>query len=109
MRGGELLAPAVLAALAAPSRRAADEALRAYDARRRREFGGNWAVERLVGAVIAAPALIDHAARVLSRRKDMADLLVGVCGDFVPARAVLSPRYLLPFLAPRAFGAGRRR
>jgi len=34
----------------------------------------------------------------LSRRRDMADLLVGVVGDFVPAREVLRPGYVLRLL-----------
>ena len=35
--------------------------------------------------------------------RDMADLLVGVVGDFVPAREVLRPGYLLSLmLAPAA-------
>jgi menaquinone-9 beta-reductase len=52
-------------------------------------------VERIIGTAIAFPLLIDRAAKVLSRRRDMADLLVGVVGDFVPAREVLRPGYLL--------------
>ena len=72
-----------------------DESLQAYDRARRAEFSGKWKVERLVGAAVAFPALINRAANVLSRRRDMADLLVGVVGDFVPAREVLSPGYLL--------------
>ena len=49
---------------------------------------------RMIAAVVAWPPLINRAARVLSRRREMADLLVGVTGDFVPARAVLNVRYL---------------
>jgi menaquinone-9 beta-reductase len=41
---------------------------------------------------------MNRAATILSRRRDMADLLVGVVGDFVPAREVLRPRYLLNLL-----------
>ena len=102
LRGGELLAPFVQAALAERDPRRADAALRGYRSARRREFGGKWVVEWLVGAAVAFPPLIDHAARVLSRRKDMADLLVGVTGDFVPPREVLRPSYLL------ALALGRR-
>ena len=103
LRGGELLAGHVVQSMedrrnAAPS--AGDAAIRAYDVARRAEFSGKWRVERLVGAAIAFPALINRAANVLSRRRDMADLLVGVVGDFVPAREVLSPRYLLRLLLP---------
>lgn len=100
LRGGELLAPFIVEALAASSPRRADRVLRGYRAARRREFGGKWIVERLIGAAVAFPPLIDRAARVLERRKDMADLLVGVTGDFVPPREVLRPSYLLPLLLP---------
>jgi geranylgeranyl reductase family protein len=103
LRGGELLADHVVQSIA-DSRKASpstgDASMRAYDAARRAEFSGKWKVERLVGAAIAFPALINRAANVLSRRRDMADLLVGVVGDFVPPREVLSPRYLLRLLLP---------
>ena len=50
---------------------------------------------------IAYPYFLNNAAKVLSRRKDMADLLVGVAGDFIPPRLVLRPRFLYSlFIAP---------
>ncbi|MGQ0714252.1 MAG: NAD(P)/FAD-dependent oxidoreductase [Gemmatimonadaceae bacterium] len=102
LRGGELAAVAVRRTLETP---ASHEALREYDRARRAEFGGKWRVERLVGAAVAVPALIERAADALSRRKDMADLFVGVTGDFVPAREVLRPRFLLAVLVPSLAGA----
>jgi flavin-dependent dehydrogenase len=105
LRGGELLASHAADALRDCSRARIDQALRGYDAARRAEFRGKWIVERLVGAAVAFPVVINRAARVLSRRRDMADLLVGVTGDFVPAHKVLTPRYLLTLLlapVPRA-------
>lgn len=106
LRGGELLAPHLLEALdvrgtAATRARLADGALASYDASRRRTFRGKWVVERLVGLAVGAPPLMNHAARVLSRRRDLADLLVGVTGDFVPPAAVLRPSFLLQLLLPR--------
>jgi flavin-dependent dehydrogenase len=98
LRGGEMLAPFILRALAAPDTGAADRALADYETSRRAEFTGKWAVERLVGTAVGWPPLINRTARVLSRRKDMADLLIGVVGDFVPARQVLRPGYLLRLL-----------
>jgi flavin-dependent dehydrogenase len=98
LRGGEILAHHVAQALANP--RESERALRAYEKARRREFSGKWMVERLVGTAIAFPPVINRAANVLSKRRDMADLLVGVVGDFVPAREVLRPRYLLRLLLP---------
>ena len=103
LRGGELLAGFVAESLAASDARRADRALAAYDAARRREFGGKWRVERIVAAAVASPPLIDRAAAALERRRDMADLLVGVAGDFVPAAEVLRPRYLLSLLRHSVF------
>jgi geranylgeranyl reductase family protein len=97
LRGGELAAAAVLRTLEHLER---DEPLRDYERARRVEFGGKWRVERLVGAAVAFPLLIERAAEALSRRKDLADLFVGVTGDFVPPREVLRPSYLMALLFP---------
>jgi flavin-dependent dehydrogenase len=107
LRGGELAAPYLHDACTAPTRRASERALAGYERRRRHEFGGKWTVERLVGAAVASPLLINHAARVLSRRRDMADLLVGVTGDFVPPREVLRLGYLARLLLPPLRGGPR--
>jgi geranylgeranyl reductase family protein len=95
LRGGELLAPFALRALHATSGSDADDALRDYDRARRAEFRDKWTVERLIGSAVGFAPAINYFARVLEARKDMADLLVGVTGDFVPAREVLRPSYLL--------------
>ena len=94
LRGGEMLSEAVQASLRAATPRAADAPLAEYDAARRREFGGKWVVERVIGAVVGSVPLINRAARNLSARKDMADLLIGVTGDFVPAREIIRPGYV---------------
>lgn len=100
LRGGELLGPyaAEAARLLGTGRAgdadAADRALAEYDDVRRAAFRGKWRVERMIALSVARPAFINRAARVLSRRRDMADLLIGVAGDFVPPRQVLNARYL---------------
>ena len=99
LRGGEMLAPFLREALGASSARQESDALAGYDRLRRREFGGKWIVEWIVGAVVASPWLMNRTSRVLAARKDMADLLVGVTGDFVPASAVLNVRYILSLFA----------
>jgi flavin-dependent dehydrogenase len=102
LRGGEVLAPFGAEAVRAAERqdhRGAAEVGRQYDAARKATFGGKWRVERLIGTAVAFPALLNHAARVLSRDRDLADLLIGVTGDFVPPSAVLRPRTLLRFLS----------
>jgi flavin-dependent dehydrogenase len=107
LRGGELLAPFVLDALGAGSARGEDEAFASYDRLRRREFGGKWIVEWIISAVVASPRLMNRASRVLAARKDMADLLVGVTGDFVPASAVLNISYILSlFVLPPSHATG---
>jgi flavin-dependent dehydrogenase len=99
LRGGELLAPFALEALGATAR-GADAALAAYDRARREEFRGKWLVERLISAAVGFAPAINYFARTLETRKDMADLLIGVTGNFVPAREVLRPGYLLNLFRP---------
>ena len=94
LRGGELLADHISEMLAAASPALADNALREYDRARRREFGGKWLVERVIGAVVASPRLINRAARRLAARKDLADLLIGVTGNFVPPREIIRLGYV---------------
>lgn len=94
LRGGELLAPFVQEAARAPSHIAADAALRQYGAAHRAEFRGKRIVEQMIGVAVAYPAVFNRAAGVLAKRQEMADLLIGVVGDFVPPRKVLDPRYL---------------
>lgn len=98
LRGGELLTEYALSAVRASSRDAHLRALRGYERARQQTFGGKWRVEQLIGMAVGMPPLLNHAARVLSRDRDLADLLIGVTGDFVPPRAVLTPRTLLRFL-----------
>jgi menaquinone-9 beta-reductase len=107
LRGGELLGQYAADAIRASSPQAALRALHAYDVARVAEFRSKWMVERAIGAAVASPLLMNHAARVLGHRRDLADLLVGVTGDFVPATAVLRPSFLLSFLDPRRWRTAR--
>jgi flavin-dependent dehydrogenase len=102
LRGGELLAPRIVEALRG---KPGDERkiLAGYDSARKHEFGGKWKLERIVGMAIAHPYFMNNAAKVLSRRKDMADLIVGVAGDFIPPKVVLNPRFLFNLFISPAF------
>ncbi len=75
------------------------EALVAYDRRMRTAERGKHTVEALVQAAVRHPALMNHSAAALARRKHMADALVAVTGDYLPPAAVLRPGYLLRLLA----------
>ena len=89
LRGGRIAAASVAAALASgPATRAA---LQPYSAARRRAFLGKWAFERLAGLSATRPALMRRFTRRLARRPDLADLWVGVAGDYVSPLALLAP------------------
>jgi flavin-dependent dehydrogenase len=92
LRGAELVQSAVLAPLSRPGP-LPETALRGYRWARRRAFLGKWAVERAIGYAMLAPALFDRAVARLERH-GLAHTLIGVTGDFVPARAVLNPVFL---------------
>jgi flavin-dependent dehydrogenase len=92
LRGAELAAASVLPPLARTGQVTAG-ALRRYRRARRRAFAGKWIVERLIGYGMLAPALFDQAVARLERR-GLAHTVIGVTGDFVPARALLHPQFL---------------
>ena len=104
LRGAELAAACLIPALARgvsgadPGRKPGvgetsgplpTTALKAYRRARRREFGGKWLLERLIGLGVGWPALTDRVVRRLAARPDLADLLVSATGNIVPARRVL--------------------
>lgn len=93
LHGAELLAEVALPALAAGDLSAAR--LAAYDRSHQQAFRGKRLIEQIIQTAVQAPPLMDHIARMLSRRKAMADTVVAVTGDFLPASAVLRPGYLL--------------
>jgi menaquinone-9 beta-reductase len=64
--------------------------LAAYDRTRHAATRDKFRLNRMLQGVVAWPALGDAVARRLARRPDLADRLVGIAGDFVPARAALS-------------------
>jgi geranylgeranyl reductase family protein len=91
MRGAELLVSVVSDSLAFDRLTARD--LNAYDRARRREFGGKWVLERIIAWVVEHPLALNHVARRLRSKPELADLLVGATGDFVPAGHVLRPGF----------------
>lgn len=108
LRGAELLAPRIIDALAATTPADRDAPLRAYDIARIAEFRGKWAVEQIIGVAVTFPAVMNVAARSLALRPHMAHTIVGVTGDFVPAREVLRPSFLLRLLVPWTRGTKRQ-
>jgi flavin-dependent dehydrogenase len=68
--------------------------LREYDRRRHEATRAKFRFNRLVQAAVAWPELANALARRLRRRPALADRLVGIAGDFVPARTAFGPRFL---------------
>src|SRR5437879_696477 len=99
LRGAELAADTLIAALAPPGGGPLPrEALAPYARARRRAFLGKWAVERLIGLGVGWPALTNRVVGRLARRPRLGDLVVGATGNFVPARALFAPHTLLRLL-----------
>ena len=73
--------------------------LRVYDRTRDASTRDKFRINRMLQRVVAHPALSNAMARRLSRRPDLADKLVGVAGDFVPARSAWSLRFVWDLIA----------
>jgi menaquinone-9 beta-reductase len=74
------------------------ESLRPYESRRREATRHKFLLNRLLQRVVSWPELSNLVARRLRRRPDLADQLVGIAGDFVPARSALGPGFLYQLL-----------
>jgi flavin-dependent dehydrogenase len=93
LRGAEMAASAAHPLLASQSPITARQ-LAPYVTARSKAFRGKWAVERLIGYGMLAPALFDRAVSRLGRRGSMAHTLIGVTADIVPPGRVLNPLFL---------------
>ena len=93
LRGAELAAEVAHHALTNGS-----TDLRLYDRLRDDATRDKFRLNRLLQRVVAWPALANAVARRLARRPDLADRLVGIAGDFVPARTALGPGFLYEIL-----------
>ena len=96
LQGAELAAETALEALAAPGPVLARH-LQEYIRARRARFAGKWVVERLIGYGMYLPAFFDRAVDRIERR-GWSHTVVGVTGDFVPPRELLTPRFLAGLL-----------
>ena len=93
LRGAEIAAEVAHRALA---NGATD--LRLYDRRRDDATRDKFRLNRLLQRIVAWPALANAVARRLSRRPDLADRLVGIAGDFVPARTAMGAGFVYELL-----------
>jgi flavin-dependent dehydrogenase len=85
----------------------ADRALRSsdtddlaeYDRLRHEATRDKFCFNRLLQRIVAWPALGNAVARRLAPRPDLADRLVGIAGDFLPARAAFGLGFLWDLLS----------
>jgi geranylgeranyl reductase family protein len=94
LRGAELAADVAATALCSSPL----GALSAYDRRREATTRDKFLFNRLLQRIVAWPALSNAVARRLARRPDLADRLVGIAGDFLPARSALDVGFLYQLL-----------
>jgi flavin-dependent dehydrogenase len=69
-----------------------------YEQSRARATADKFRLNRLLQRVVAWPGLANAVARRLARRPDLADQLVGIAGDFVPARRALRAAFVLDLI-----------
>lgn len=98
LRGAQLAAPVVIAALQSGSTSAAS--LEPYRVARRKTFTTKREVCWIVQGIIASPSLMNYVTDRLERREDLGLTLSGVLGNFRPASRALSPVFLARLLRP---------
>ena len=97
LRGAELAAAAIGEALERPGSGPLPR-LTAYERARHAATRAKFRFNRTLQLVVGWPEAANTMARKLRRRPDLADRLVGIAGDFVPARAAFGPAFLLDLL-----------
>lgn len=94
MRGAELAAEAIDAAL----RAGRTDDLSSYQRTREAATRAKFRFNHLLQHAVERPWVANAVARRLARRPDLASRLVGIAGDFVPARQALGARFVLDLL-----------
>src|SRR5947208_3606052 len=90
LRGAELAVETAVGALRSGD--CSRQALAAYRRARRLAFGGKARVTRALQFVISHRGLANLTAHVLVQRPGLLDVLLGVIGDFVPPKALVTGR-----------------
>jgi flavin-dependent dehydrogenase len=97
LRGAELLAAAARPALARGGTRPLPRLVE-YERAREEATRDKFRFNHRLQLAVSWPAAANAVARRLERRPDLADRLVGIAGDFVPARAALGLGFALELL-----------
>ncbi len=73
--------------------------LSAYDKQRQKEFGDKFLLSRILQVLIYNRFFCDQVFRILTTDRALAESLVGVIGDIMPARKVVCMKFLSQLLA----------
>lgn len=73
--------------------------LRHYERLRSTEFDKKFQLSRILQVLIYRPHMCNWVIKVLSKNPSLAETLLGVIGDYIPARKVVSMRFLMKLLA----------
>ena len=73
--------------------------LAVYDERRKKEFGDKFLLSRILQKLIYSRPVCDRVVKSLSTNEVLAETLVGVIGDILPAEKVISMKFLFQLLA----------
>ena len=98
LRTAELAAEAIDASLRSRTGRTTLPRLAGYERARERATRHKFRFNRVLQLAVTHRGLADAIAARLARRSDLADRLVGIAGDFVPARTAFGPRFLFDLL-----------
>jgi menaquinone-9 beta-reductase len=93
LRGAELAAFTAASALSQPGPVTLDRLVE-YPRMRRQAFAGKRTLERLIDYSLRFPRLFNRGVSRLGRHEDMAHLMIGLAGGFVPVREVVNPVFL---------------
>jgi flavin-dependent dehydrogenase len=96
LRGGELAASAVDAALRAGDTSA--RALAPYERARRSAFGPGERMQHIVEAFVSRPALLSAVGRRFTARPALGDAVIRVTGDVSPVASLFTARFWAGFL-----------
>ena len=75
-----------------------NELLKDYEVRRRREFDKKFLLSRIFQKLIYSRFFCDQVIEALQRKRALAETLVGVIGDLLPAQRAVSFKFLLRLL-----------
>ena len=69
--------------------------LEVYDKIRRKEFANKIILSKILQRLIYRPSLCARVVETLANEKELAGLLIGVIGDYIPASRVVCFEYFL--------------